>query len=98
MITQINLKVTNNRGLPHRASRYRRGPRSPASHFPFWPQKTGAAEAFSHEGYGHALLYIRNGHNHEVASHQIKGMQDTNIILVNMILDARRTTINNLQK
>ena len=60
--------------------------------------KTGAAEAFSHEGYGHALLYIRNGHNHEVASHQIKGMQDRNIILVNMILDARRTTINNLQK
>ena len=60
--------------------------------------KTGAAEAFSHEGYGHALLYIRNGHNHERASHQIEGMRDTNIILVNMILDARRTTINNLQK
>lgn len=60
--------------------------------------KTGAAEAFSHEGYGHALLYIRNGHNHEGASHQIEGMRDTNIILVNMILDARRTTINNLQK
>ena len=58
----------------------------------------GAAESFSHEGYGHALLYIRNGGDHQGASHQTKGMQDLNIDLVNLILSARRETINNLKK
>ena len=55
----------------------------------------GAAEAFSHEGFGHALLYIRNGHDHNGASHQVERMQDTNTVLVEMILNARRDTIKN---
>ena len=59
---------------------------------------TGAAEAFSHEGYGHALLYIKNGHDHEGASHQPQNWVDKNTVLVNMILNARRATIKNLRK
>ena len=57
----------------------------------------GAAEAFSHEGYGHALLYVRNGYDHNGASHQPVGMHDTNTILVKMILKARQETVKNVQ-
>ena len=60
--------------------------------------KVGAAEAFSHEGYGHALLYIRNGGNHNAASHITKGMTETNIVLKSMILKARKETFNNITK
>ena len=60
--------------------------------------RTGAAEAFSHEGYGHALLYMQNGHNHSGASHQTVGMKDNNSVLVRMILTSRRETVNNLRK
>ena len=64
--------------------------------------RTGAAEAFSHEGYGHALLYLRTGGNHQKASHEIQsssqGPYDANTVLVDMILTARRKTINNLIK
>lgn len=48
--------------------------------------KVGAAEGFSHEGYGHALLYIRNGGDHNGASHQVTNMRDQNRVLANMIL------------
>lgn len=58
----------------------------------------GAAEAFSHEAYGHALLYIRNGYNHEGASHQTVGMTDVNIELVEMIKKARMETIKNISE
>lgn len=55
----------------------------------------GAIEALSHELYGHALLYIRNGFDHNGASHIIVGLRDTNTTLVKLILDARKETINN---
>lgn len=58
----------------------------------------GAAEAFSHEGYGHVLLYILSGYDHETASHQPRGMEDHNLRLVEMILSARRETINNINQ
>lgn len=60
--------------------------------------KIGAAEAFSHEGYGHALLYIRNGGNHHGASHITNGMTETNTVLKSMILKARKETFNNLTR
>ena len=59
--------------------------------------RIGAAEAFSHEGYGHVLLYLRNGYDHNGASHQPVGMRDTNTVLVKMILKARQETIRNIQ-
>ncbi|MBQ7709481.1 MAG: hypothetical protein IJT74_06145 [Bacteroidales bacterium] len=58
----------------------------------------GAAEAFSHEAYGHALLYLTNGFNHEGASHSYVGLRDTNLTLVKMILQARRETVYNMGK
>jgi len=58
--------------------------------------RIGAAEAFSHEGYGHVLLYLRNGFNHNGASHQPVGLHDTNTVLVEMILKARQETIKNM--
>lgn len=57
----------------------------------------GRAEAFSHEGYGHALLYIRNGFDHNGASHQFVGTKEANTTLKTMILQARRETIYNLK-
>ena len=58
----------------------------------------GAAEAFSHEGYGHALLYMINGNDHEAASHKTQGMTETNVELKRRILSARKETINNLRQ
>lgn len=62
--------------------------------------KVVASEAFSHEGYGHALLYIRTGGNHQRASHIFQtspfGPYDANTVLSNMIRSSRRSTIQNL--
>ena len=59
----------------------------------------GAAETFSHEGYGHALLYIQNGGDHNRASHRPvpteSGPVDTNTILKDKILISRKETVNN---
>lgn len=62
----------------------------------------GAAETFSHEGYGHALLYIRNGGNHDGASHMpvlsVNGPIDANSVLRAMILSDRKETVNNFNR
>ena len=60
--------------------------------------KVGMAEAFSHEGYGHALLYERNGGDHLGASHKPHGLTETNIVLKNMIITARRETLQNIEQ
>ena len=57
----------------------------------------GAAEIFSHEGYGHAFLYMFNGHNHGGASHNTKYGIDKNKILVSRIREARKETVNNMR-
>ena len=62
----------------------------------------GAAETFSHEGYGHVLLYIMNGGDHNGASHSFiqttKGPCDANIQLKEMIFKARKETVLNFNK
>ena len=62
----------------------------------------GAAETFSHEGYGHSLLYIRNGGNHDGASHMSVsseiGPVDLNSVLRDMILNSRKETVYNFNK
>ena len=58
----------------------------------------GAAEIFSHEAYGHALLYIRNGGDHNGASHQFSGMIDVNLTLKDMIFKSRKETVKNYNK
>ena len=58
----------------------------------------GAAEIFSHEAYGHALLYIRNGGDHNGASHQVSGMIDVNLTLKDMIFKSRKETVKNYNK
>lgn len=59
----------------------------------------GRAESFSHEAYGHALLYLRNGYDHNGAGHYFKeGLREGNIVLKSMILQARRETINNIKQ
>ena len=57
----------------------------------------GAAEMYSHEANGHALLYILNGGDHDGASHHFEGSTDTNMILREMILESRKETISNMQ-
>ena len=61
----------------------------------------GAAEIYSHEANGHALLYINNGGNHKGASHQIVNIQgklcDMNKTLVDMIINSKRETILNMK-
>ena len=57
----------------------------------------GAAETYSHEGNGHALLYIRNGGNHKGASHQPKNLIEGNFLLKDMIIDSKRETIDNMK-
>ena len=60
----------------------------------------GAAEIYSHEANGHALLYIMNGGNHNGASHQpIDGrFVEGNIILKEMIINSKKETIKNMQR
>ncbi|MCQ2095039.1 MAG: RHS repeat-associated core domain-containing protein [Bacteroidaceae bacterium] len=55
----------------------------------------GAAETFSHEAYGHGLLYLQNGHNHLGASHQGEEGKETNLLLKQMIMNSRKETIRN---
>ncbi len=59
--------------------------------------EAGRAESFSHEGFGHALLYGLNGHNAINAGHFYgPGMSDSNTTLVNMIISAKKETIKNM--
>lgn len=62
----------------------------------------GAAETYSHEANGHALLYIKNGGNHKGASHQpINGLfsgGEGNKTLMEMIINSKKETIKNMQE
>lgn len=60
----------------------------------------GAAEIYSHEANGHALLYIQNGGNHEGASHQSVNGQwiEGNKTLKDMIVRSKQETIKNMQQ
>jgi RHS repeat-associated protein len=59
----------------------------------------GAAEVYSHEGNGHALLYIQNGGNHKGASHQpVDGLWiEGNTRLMDMIINSKKETIKNMR-
>ena len=59
----------------------------------------GAAENYSHEANGHALLYILNGGNHKGASHRpINGQWiEGNKTLMEMIINSKKETIENMQ-
>ena len=53
----------------------------------------GAAEIYSHEVNGHALLYIMNGGDHIGASHQVQRNEDSNRKLIDMIVKSKKETI-----
>ena len=55
----------------------------------------GKAETFSHEGYGHTIMYI-NTLDRTKSGHMIKGNRDINIELLNRIIKARKETIKNI--
>lgn len=56
----------------------------------------GAAETFSHEGYGHALIYVETGGDRDRAIHHTTGLKEMNTELINKILEARRETVKNM--
>ncbi len=59
------------------------------------------AEMYSHEGNGHAYIYMMNGGGAEArerASHQSIGMKETNINLKEQIIKSKKETIQNRQK
>jgi hypothetical protein len=56
-----------------------------------------AAELYSHEANGHALLYILNGGDHKGASHNFEGSKDLNKVLIDMIINSKKETIKNMQ-
>ncbi|MBR1551496.1 MAG: hypothetical protein IJ632_04165, partial [Muribaculaceae bacterium] len=57
--------------------------------------ETGAAENFSHEGYGHALMYLLT-HDRTMSGHQYDGMMEMNKRLYDQILKSLRETHNNM--
>ena len=57
--------------------------------------KMGKIETFAHEAYGHTQLYLLNGHNHKGASHQSIKMKETNLLLKQMIINARKEAVKN---
>lgn len=58
----------------------------------------GATETFSHEGYGHALIFVESGGNRERAVHNYQESSDTNLELVNKLLPARKETVKNMDQ
>ena len=58
--------------------------------------KSGAAEAFSHEAYGHAYIY-QTTRDREKAAHQVIGLKESNLLLLNNVIEARKETINNFK-
>lgn len=60
--------------------------------------EVGAAEAFSHEAYGHALIYVESNGNRDRAMHQYDGNKDKNQELIDYSIKARKETIQNLKK
>lgn len=58
----------------------------------------GAAEAYSHEANGHALLYIINGGDRFNAGHIFQGSIDINVPLRNMIINSKKETIYNMRR
>lgn len=60
---------------------------------------TGAAEAFSHEGYGHARIYVETKGNRNMATHHyLPGGKDSNQRLVDYSIRARKETIKNMRR
>jgi len=60
--------------------------------------KAAKAEIYSHEGNGHALMYVRTGGDREAASHQVTtGWKEHNITLKNMIITSKKETIINMK-
>ena len=55
----------------------------------------GRAEAYSHEGNGHAYLYIKTGSRKQSAHFTPNGLKEENTILAHRILESRRETYNN---
>ncbi len=55
----------------------------------------GMAETFSHEGYGHTIMYL-NTLDRTKSGHIIKGNRDMNIDLLNRIIKSRKETIQNM--
>ena len=58
----------------------------------------GAAETFSHEGYGHAFIYVQSGGDRSKAIHHFEGNRDTNSLLVNLSISARKETVSNMNQ
>ena len=59
----------------------------------------GAAETFSHEGYGHALIYVRTGGNREAARHHfLPGSKEGNKLLIDYSIRARKETVKNMNR
>ena len=56
----------------------------------------GKAETYSHEGNGHALLYVETK-DRRISGHQIQGDKEGNIRLRNKILESRQETIRNMK-
>ena len=59
---------------------------------------TGAAETFSHEGYGHALIFVESGGDRKRAVHHFSGSHDTNLELVEKSISARKETVKNMEQ
>ena len=59
---------------------------------------TGAAETFSHEGYGHALIFVESGGDRNRAVHHYHGTLDANRELVDKSISARKETVKNIKQ
>ena len=57
----------------------------------------GAAENYSHEGNGHALLYVRY-HDRKISGHQTNGLKETNQLLIHEILQSLKETFDNMHQ
>ena len=57
----------------------------------------GAAQSFSHEGYGHALMYVKT-HDRKASAHNFIGVKDLNRNLIKSICDSILETIKNNTK
>ena len=58
----------------------------------------GAAETFSHEGFGHALIYVETNGDRTQAVHHFDNSKETNKTLIDKSIRARKETIKNMER
>ena len=60
--------------------------------------KEGAAENYSHEAIGHAIIYVLSNGNYQLSVHQTERLTEKHFILKKAIIRTKKETIKNMKQ